>query len=190
MIKVPDIYEYSGGLRAKAERQQEIASQRAAAEQKAIELQNRLASGLSKEDRDANAARALRGESIPDIEAGLKAAIRDLRALQDAEAIHARQLDDLRLEEGRRLCDDFRPHSEKYSAEIAVALYDALEAWTKLFAIKRGFLNQGLGLYGLCEIDPQELLGVPTDRSSTLADFMRRCVHKGYIKKLPEGLRK
>jgi hypothetical protein len=130
----------------------------------------------------------LAGQPLPDdanVDAELATAMLNWRAIEDAKEIQLRHIEDTRRDAGRKLSQSLKPQHEKLMTALCIALTDAHAAWRELFTIKRGLLGQGIGLSGLFSVDPQEFMGVPSDRASDFCEFMRDAARAGYCRELP-----
>jgi hypothetical protein len=74
----------------------------------------------------------------------------------------------------------------------AKEFYDAAfvfyEKHLKYWRMKHSLLNDGIPLYGLFSSNIDEILGVPTDRTTPWADLFREAVEKKHIKNMPKEL--
>ncbi|MDF0520649.1 hypothetical protein P0R31_25725 [Bradyrhizobium yuanmingense] len=189
MTKVPNIQDYSPELRAENAQLESVASRTGEAERRAKELQGRLQSGPSKEERAADAERAAKGEPLADLDldARYKAALREFHALQDAQKIQQEKVDSTKREAGRKLCAEVvDPIYQKDMKRLAPLLSEVYSLWYEIFWLKRGLLNQGLPVYETLSLEP-DFLGVP-DGTSDIETFLRECVRAGYLRSLPKEL--
>jgi len=189
MTKVPDPIDVSPELRAEAKRLEEIRARKIAAESKAKLLDQRIRTGPTADDRESEVARVLANEPSQNPKDEFEKALRDFRALEDAERQQMLRVEAIKKEACRKICEDLRPLEIKLMKKLASGLYDAHSVWGEVYAIKRALQDKGIGLGGLFEVDPQEFFGSPLDRTSDFAGFMRDCVRAGYLGSLPKEFR-
>lgn len=150
-------------------------------------------SGTDDYDREARAAKYAAGE-IPQPPFSSKREIDDTESrsadIQLARKLNADQQRDLRISEGRRMCtEELKPRydaSAKKFAEHLVGINEFLAASDDL---KGSLLAQGIGFYPIvCNLDVG-MFGSPRDPGSAIVRLLRECVSRGYLNKLPPGLR-
>ncbi len=183
--KVPNVLEYSRELREETAKGEEITARKQDAERKARQLNERVRSGPTADERAANAERVVRGETLPDFEAELKVAVMELRALEDAEKSQLFLVESARKAAARGISDEMRPHYQRGMKKLVPLLCEAHAVWSDIFAMKQAMLNQGLQLHGIFQIEPY-FLGLPNDRTSEFAGFLRECVGAEYIRSMPK----
>lgn len=189
MTRVPKIEDYSPELREEIAKADALAQRAKEAERRALELQGRLQSGPSKEERVADAERAAKGEPLADLDldARYKAALREFHALQDAQKIQQEKVDSTKREAARKLCVEVvDPIYQTDMKRLAPLLSEVYSLWHTIFWLRRGLVNQGLPIYVTLGLEP-DFLGIP-DGTSDLEVFLRQCVRAGYLRSLPKEL--
>jgi hypothetical protein len=184
MIKIPDISK-TPSLQDAQKGYDELVAREKRLSAKAHELRQKQANGLGPDEQQAQIVLVMTGQELPDLEAEFKSTMRQWRVVADAKD-HQRKLVDLQNKKaGKALCESLRPEHDKLQKRLSAALTDAHAVWTELFALKRGLLGQGIGLSNLFSADPQEFMGVPSDRASEFSEFMRDAARAGYCRELP-----
>lgn len=185
VFKVPNVLEYSPQLREEIARGKEITVRKQEADRRAHQLTERVRSGPTAEERAADAQRVVRGEALPDFDAELKLVLREMRALEDAEKDQLARIEAARKAAARGICDEMRPHYQRGMKKLVPLLCEAHAVWNDIFAMKRAMLDQGIQLHGIFQVEP-DFLGLPDDRTSDFAGFLRECVGAGYLSSLPK----
>lgn len=72
MTKVPNVLEFSSELREEIAKGEEISGRKQDAERRAHQLNERVRSGPTSEERAADAERVMRGETLPDFDGELE----------------------------------------------------------------------------------------------------------------------
>ncbi|MCK1357350.1 hypothetical protein [Bradyrhizobium sp. 199] len=184
MTKVPNVEDYSLEVREEVSKEDDLALRTKEAEQRALMLRDRLQEGPSKEERAADAERAVKGEPLADLDSEFKTALREFRALEDALKAQKAKVVAVRREAGGKMCDELVvPLYAKAEKRLASLLFDLYTQHCEIFRLKRGLLNQGLGTYGVFRLEP-EFLGVPNG-TSDFEIFLRECVKAGLLRSLP-----
>lgn len=185
VIKVPNLLEFSPELRSEIARAEEITGRKQEVERRAHQLNDRVRTGPTAEERAADAERVVKGEALPDFDAELRLALREFRALEDAEKAQLVRVESARKAAARGISDEMRPHYQRGMKKLVPLLCDAHAVWKDIFAMKRAMLNQGLQLHGIFEVEP-DFLGFPDDPTSDFAGFLRECVDAGYLRSIPK----
>jgi len=183
-MKVPNIPELEE-VRIEQQRLDEIAARERRLNDRLQELRH---TGQSNEEKEAQVAAVLAGQTIPndmDVEAEIKKAHRELGAVQEAKLVAQGQLVSAQKAAARTICESLRPEHDKLYKKLCAALTEAQLAWSVLYAAERALAGQGAGFSGLFDPDPRDFLGAPTDRSSDFAIFMRDAARAGFCKELP-----
>jgi hypothetical protein len=188
MTKLPTPDEFSPELRAETQKLEEITARKNATEAEAHELARLIKSDPTQSDKDAEVQRVLANEPARNLSDEYERKRRDFRALEDAEHQQKQRVEQCRKEAGKKLCAFMKPRHDELMKKIGKSLFDAYVDWRELYPTKQHIMRYQLGYNGLFDADPQEVIDIPTDRGSPLADFLRECLRLGYIKKLPEGL--
>lgn len=113
VTKVPNVLEFSSELREEIAKGEEISGRKQDAERRAHQLNERVRSGPTSEERAADAERVVRGETLPDFDAELKKALRELHALEDAEKVQLARIETARKTAARGISDEMRPHYQR-----------------------------------------------------------------------------
>jgi hypothetical protein len=185
VMKIPnfDLTESSPELRDEQKRYSDLTARERQISAKVGELRRIKANGLSQEDKDSRIAFVLAGQDLPasaDVDAELASAMINLRALEDAKEVQLRRIEQAKKVAGMKLTASLKPAHDKLMTRLCAALTDVHGAWAQLFSTKRGLVNNGIGLYGLFSVEPDQFLDVPTDRTTHMADFFRDAARKGY----------
>ena len=116
----------------------------------------------------------------------LQYVIRDIEQALDYLAGKERQIN---INAGARLAKDIKPQHDAAEKELVDALLIAHQKHLLYWNAKRHLLNNGIGLYGNFNVDADEVLGIPVNGGSTLAEYFRDAVKAGYIQTLPAAFR-
>jgi hypothetical protein len=111
--------------------------------------------------------------------------IHDIEQALDFIAGKVRQVN---YEAGARLAKDIKAEHDVAENELTTAMVVVYEKHLAYWKDKRSLLNKGIGLYGLFSSNIDDVLGIPVDRNTPLADFFREQVHAGNLKRLPKDL--
>ena len=84
-------------------------------------------------------------------------------AARDAADIANKAISAARMSAGRKVTAALKPEHDRLQKELFASLAKVHGMWSQLFAMKRGIINQGLGLNELFAVDAQELLGAPSE---------------------------
>jgi hypothetical protein len=186
-MKIPDLVEFSPELRKELQLDADLNARSKAVSAKVRELRAVKDNGLTPDARASRAELVRSGQPLPDsanVDAELANLMVEWRAIEDAKEIQTQRIYDARKDAARKLCQTLKPQETKLMKVLCTSLIDAHAAWSELFAMKRGVMNQGERLYGLLTADPQDLLGIPSDLSSDFHDFMRDAARSGYCREL------
>jgi len=112
--------------------------------------------------------------------------IRDIEQALDFMAGKERQAN---INAGARLAKDIKPQHDIAAKELADALLVAHEKHLVYWQAKRNLINGAIGLYGLFDSNVDEILGIPVDKGTPLADLFREAVKQKYLRAVPESLR-
>jgi hypothetical protein len=93
------------------------------------------------------------------------------------------------IKAGVRLAKDIKPQHDIAAKELAAALVVVHEKHQIYWAAKRHLVNTGVGLHGLFDSNIDEILGIPVDKGTRLADVFRAAVAAGHLKAMPVELR-
>jgi hypothetical protein len=93
------------------------------------------------------------------------------------------------IKAGARLAKDIKPQVDIAERELADALVIAHDKHLTYFNAKRHLINGGCGLNGLFASNVDDVLGVPVDKGTPLADLFRAAVRAGYLKSAPKDFR-
>lgn len=187
-MKIPDLVEFSPELRKEIQIDADLNARSKEVSTKVRDLREIKANGLSPDARALRAEMVRSGQPLPDsanVDAELATLMVEWRAIEDAKEIQTHRIYDARKDAARKLCQSLKPQHDKLMKALCASLADAHATWAELFSLKRGIMNQGARLNGLLLADPQDLLGVPSDRSSDFHDFMREASRSGYCRELP-----
>jgi hypothetical protein len=170
-------------LKALDKRQDEIrANYRRLIEQKT--------NGSQPQDHGIRVQAILDGAPVPppsNIDIEIANAQADFNAVESAEEILARRISELKREAGQKICAQVKPEHDKAMKRLSSALVEAHAAQVELHKMKWGLINNGCGLYGLFNADP-DFLDMPLDKASSLAHFFRAAKAAGYISSVPKEL--
>jgi hypothetical protein len=112
--------------------------------------------------------------------------IRDIEQALDYMAGKERELT---IKAGARLARDLKPQADLAERELVEALVIAHEKHLTYFNAKRHLINGGIGLNGLFASNVDDVLGIPVDKGTPLADLFRAAVRAGYLKSAPKDFR-
>jgi hypothetical protein len=112
--------------------------------------------------------------------------IRDIEQALDFMAGRERQVT---INAGARLAKEIKPQVDLAEIELAQALAIAHEKHLTYFNAKRHLINSGIGLNGLFGSNVDDVLGIPVDKGTALADLFRAAVKAGYLKSAPKDYR-
>jgi hypothetical protein len=173
LIKIPELIDISPEVRDEQKRYDDLLARDKEISAKVQRLRAKKADGESIVDKDARVAFVLAGKSVPpiaDINTELSNALLQWRSIEDAKEVQSRNLEKAKRAAGQKLCADLKPAHDEVMVRLCSSLTDAHSAWNELFAIKRGLLNKGAGLHGICQVEP-EFLDDPADRAGAFARF-------------------
>jgi hypothetical protein len=118
--------------------------------------------------------------------ADIQIAIRDIEQSLDFLAGRERQVNH---QASVRLAKDIKPQVDIAEKELASALVTAHEKHVAYFVAKRSLLNSGIALCGQFGSTVDDVLGVPVNHLTPLADLFRGAVKAGYLNAMPKELR-
>jgi hypothetical protein len=116
----------------------------------------------------------------------LQHVIREIEQALDFMAEKERQVT---MKAGARLAKDIKPQVDLAERELAAALVIAHEKHLVCFRAKRALLNNGIGLFGLFDSNIDDILDIPVNKGTPLADYFRGQVAAGHLKNVPAQLR-
>jgi cephalosporin hydroxylase len=128
----------------------------------------------------------VRPQPLGEKRTALQYVIRDIEQALDFMAGQERQVT---MKAGARLAKDIKPQVDTAAKELADALVIAHEKHLAYWNGKRHLINSGIGLNGLFDSNVDEILGIPVDKGTPLADLFRAAVHAGNLKTVPVALR-
>jgi hypothetical protein len=143
-------------------------------------------------DPDSRLANLIAGNSVQPIKSWsarrieLQYAMRDIETALDIVASKKRAVD---YRAGARLAKEIKTQHDAAEKAVVDALVVAHEKHFLYWQAKRHLLNNGIGIYGLFSSDVDNVLGIPIDKGSPLADLLRTAVTNGFLKSVPESLR-
>jgi hypothetical protein len=94
-----------------------------------------------------------------------------------------------KMNAGARLAKDIRPQVDKAEKELVAALVIAHEKHLTFWQAKHHLIDAATGLNGLFESNVDDILGVPVNKQSPLADLFRTAVKANHLKSIPAVLR-
>jgi hypothetical protein len=116
----------------------------------------------------------------------IQMAIRDIEQALDFLADKERQVNQ---RAGARLAKGIKPQVDIAERELVEALVIAHEKHLTYFNAKRHLINGGTGLNGLFASNVDDVLGIPVDKGTALADLFRAAVRDGYLRSIPKELK-
>lgn len=143
-------------------------------------------------DPDSRLANLIAGNSVQPIKSWstrrieLQHAMRDVETALDFMASKKRAVE---YQAGARLAKEIKTQHDAAEKAVVDALVVAHEKHFLYWQAKRHLLNNGIGIYGLFSSDVDNVLGIPIDKGSPLADLLRTAVTNGFLKSVPESLR-
>ena len=147
--------------------------------------------GETAEEKEARISAVINGEA-PVAPTNVDGRIAEInvqwRGIEDARELLLRRITDLKRNAARQICQSLRPKHDDIMKRLSRSLIETHAAYTEFETFKRTLLNNECGLYGVCDVEP-EFLELPTDRTSSLAQFFREAKQAGYIRAVPAELR-
>jgi hypothetical protein len=143
-------------------------------------------------DPDSRLANLIAGNSVVPVKSwseqrlDLQRAMRDVENALDFMAGKKRAVE---YQAGARLAHSIKAQHDAAEKTMVDALVVAHERHFLYWQAKRHLLNNGIGIYGLFSSDVDNVLGIPIDKGTPLADLLRTAVTNGFLKAVPESLR-
>ncbi|WFU84369.1 hypothetical protein QA645_16995 [Bradyrhizobium sp. CIAT3101] len=152
--------------------------------------QEKIASGNVNLTASENVQRVINNQDVSidnDLDSLLRKETANNNALADASHLLSRQIADETRKAGRKICDDVKPQHDAIRIALNEALAAAYSANSKYWNLRKSLIDSGAGLHGIC-LNAPEFLGVPSQRTSGLAEYLLAEKKAGYLKRLPKEL--
>lgn len=185
-MKIPNLVEFDFTVAQELSRSDEIRKRADEAKAKYRALHDKKAKGNLDTELNEHVSLVLSGQPFPDndIEIELRKTMREWHVLDEAATAQAFRLNAAKKAAGKRLTEELKPEHDRLFKKLCASLTEAHATWKELHALKSGLHAQGGGYYSLFDADPTELLGSPSNKSSTFQGFMRDAAKLGYCKDL------
>src|SRR5579871_3185550 len=184
--EVPGFDDLTGAKRKEIE----IEAQLAQDKRDYFNLTQTKISGVANTSGATNVERVLNGEDVTvegDVESQLKHKATRIRALEEASHVLQGQVRTEMRKAAVRVCAASKSEDNALRAELAEATATMFAAYLKYFDFRRGLLESGAGLIGLCENFP-DFIGGPS-RMSDFASYLREEKKAGLVKqRLPKEI--
>jgi hypothetical protein len=112
----------------------------------------------------------------------------EIRDVDMAENYIADKVRVVNITAGARLAKDIKPAADIAAKELADALVIAHEKHFSYWQAKRQLLNNGISLYGLFDSNVDDILGIPVDKGTPLADYFRDAVEQKHLRAVPKEI--
>jgi hypothetical protein len=109
--------------------------------------------------------------------------IRDTDMAEDWIADKVRVLN---IKAGRKLAADIKPQADAAETALADAMIVVHEKQLVCWNAKRHLIGNGIGCFGLFDSNDDDILGIPVDRGTPLADYFRNAVKRRLLRSVPK----